>query len=509
MPVDRSNLPEDPTDSPCLSRWWVPGLVACSIFLASGYPFILGGFVKGRGAHDQLNYHEQVIRTFAAQWPHLDYHDYLSATTPGYHTLLALAARMGLESRIGLQLLGSLWTLGLLMVLAWSVRPLLKRMPCTPGLLLGTALLMPVIASMSIWYSGVWLLPDNAGWLGVLGIWLLALSGRLRWKMLLTTAAVLIVLVYVRQIHIWTLAMLLTAAWLGADRHSCAPASGSDVPHGTTGPVLCGPNMDVAKAWQLLTTNITDRLARVGWMLVVSLPAVALLGYFIWLWNGLTPPVLAQRQLGVNWAAPAFVLAVFGYCSVFFVPFVWDGLKLIWHRHRWLLVVVIACSVLASLVPATGYDEAAGRYSGLWSMARHLPMIGQSSVLIVGLSVLGSVLLAGWFVSLDWRDRWIMLAGLVAFTATQCVSFKLWQRYTEPMVLLWLVLAASRARPALNGPMTGPMLSWRMIGPVVLAMVLGMQTAASLITAHPVKVRELVAPWEETPPRLPGMIERR
>ncbi len=508
MPSDRSNLPEASFDARCPSRWWVPGAIACSIFLASGYPFILSGFVKGRGAHDQLNYHEQVIRRFAQQWPHLDYSDYLSATTPGYHTLLALAARMGLESRIGLQLLGSLLTLGFLMVLAWSVRPLLRRMPCADGLLLGTALLMPVIASMAVWYSGVWLLPDNVGWLGVLGVWLVALSGRFDWKMLLTAAAMLAALVFLRQIHIWTLSMLLTAAWLGVDRRACAHNSGSDVPHGTTGPTLCGPEVDVAKIWQLFTTSIVDRLGRVGLVLVASLPAAALLGYFVWLWNGLTPPVLKQRQVGINWAAPVFVLAVFGYCSVFFVPFVWDGLKLVWHRHRWLLMVVVAGSLLVGLVPATGYDEAAGRYSGLWSMAGHLPMVGHSSVLIVGLGLLGSVLLTGWFASLDWRDRWIMLAGFVGFTATQCVSVKLWQRYTEPMVLLWLVLAASRVRPALSGPMTGPMLSWRVIGPVLLAMVLGMQTAMSLVMAHPVKVRELVAPWEETPPRLPGMIER-
>ena len=42
-------------------------LAPLALFVVLAWPLILGGFVKGRGAHDQLNYHEQAIRRFAAE----------------------------------------------------------------------------------------------------------------------------------------------------------------------------------------------------------------------------------------------------------------------------------------------------------------------------------------------------------------------------------------------------------------------------------------------------------
>ena len=119
------------------------------------------------------------------------------------------------------------------------------------------------------------------------------------------------------------------------------------------------------------------------------------------------------------------------------------------------------------------------------------------------LALLGAVMLAAWFVVLPRRDRWIMLAAIVAFTVAQCASFKLWQRYTEPMVLLWLALAAARVAPARSGAGEG----WRIVGPVALALAMAAITAASLFTARPVQPRALLAPWEMTVPVLPGMVE--
>ena len=496
----------DPKNQPhadrCPSRWWVPSLVASSIFIGSGYPFILTGFVRGRGAHDQLNYHEQVIRTFAKAWPHLDYSDYLSATTPGYHTLLAGFAHLGLDGRSMLQILGSVFTFGLLWVLAWGFRPMLRRVGCTQGLLLGSVLLLLVIASMPIFYSGVWLLPDNAGWLGVVILWLLALDRRWNGWLLGASSIAMATLVFVRQIHLWPLALLLTAAWLGPVRGSASDAHTNEEKngHGRFGE----PCFDCALEWRALSSALPERFGRVGLTLLAAVPALLVLGYFVRLWHGLTPPVFTQRHVGLNASAPAFVLAVFGYCSIFFVPFTWRAFGVLWHRHRWLLGMFVALGFFAAVLPATGYDQATGRFSGLWNLVRRLPMVGHTSPLIVFLSVLGSAMLAGWFVALTHRDRWIMLAGFVAFTAAQCASFKLWQRYTEPFVLIWLVLAATRILPGRSGSEQG----WRIIGPLALTLILVAQTSASLVYARPVKVRALVAPWETHAPKLPGMIDR-
>jgi len=62
--------------------------------------------MRGRGAFDQLNYHEQVIRRFVEQWPAPDLSDYLSATTPGYHLALAAFAEYAGESAVALRLAG-------------------------------------------------------------------------------------------------------------------------------------------------------------------------------------------------------------------------------------------------------------------------------------------------------------------------------------------------------------------------------------------------------------------
>ncbi|HZW09272.1 MAG TPA: hypothetical protein VFF69_05150, partial [Phycisphaerales bacterium] len=346
-------------------------------------------------------------------------------------------------------------------------------------------LILPAVASMPIFYSGVWLLPDNAGWLGVLAIWLLALRPRFDAFTLLAGAAILAALVFVRQIHLWAAAMLLAAAWLG-DR------DGRD------------GEFDFALDMRALLGAPAARVARAGAALAAALPALAVIAWFWRSWGGLTPPVFHERHVGGNPAAPAFVLAVFGVLSLFFVPFILEGLRRLWVRHTWLLALALVAGAVLALAPATTYDVSAGRYSGLWNVARRLPAPLDRSILITPLAVLGAGLAGAWFVSLTRRDRWIMLAALVAFIAAQCASFQLWQRYTEPFVLIWLAIAAARVRPASTAAGEG----WRLAGPLALTTLLAAVTVASLALARPVRPRDLVAPWETEPPVLPGMEPR-
>ena len=492
-------------DRPRAPRAWLLAAVAALVvLLVPSWGLIVSGFTKGRGAFDQLNYHEQVVRTFAEQLPAPDYRDYLSATTPGYHTLLAVVARVVSDERWVLQLAGSLFTVGLVVVLAWGVtsgaargsaahreRGLLAGASGSDGDTLARArgsivLLLPVVASMSVFYAATWMLPDNAGWLGVLVVWLLALRPRFDVVTLVGGGLALAALVLVRQIHLWPLALLLTAAWLGTPRDTDTP-------------------FDFAADLRELFTDIPAKLGRVGLALLAGVPAIAVLVYFWSLWgHTLTPPVFEDRHVGGNLTAPAFVLTVFGACSVFFLPYMLDGLGRLWVRHTWLLVLAAGVGLAIALVAPTTRDYTHGRYSGLWEIVRHLPAPMGRSVLIVPLTVLGSVLLAAWCVTLGRRDRWIMLAAMVAFIAAQCASFKLWQRYTEPMVLIWLALAAARVPPPRSGAGEG----WRLVGPVMLAILMAAITTASLLAARPVLQRTLIAPWETEAPLLPGMVER-
>ncbi|MBK7403748.1 MAG: hypothetical protein IPJ41_03710 [Phycisphaerales bacterium] len=458
----------------------LPTLLAIGVFVLAAWPLILSGFVKGRGAFDQLNYHEQVVRTFADQWPRPDYSDYLSATTPGYHTALAAIAHMVSDDRRVLQLAGSAFTIALIVLLGRGLRP---RRADGPPRAVAAALLLVLVCSMPVFYSGVWLLPDNAGWLGVLAVWLLALRHRFDAWTILGGGAALAVLLFVRQIHLWPLAMLLTSAWLGTRTEDDGP-------------------FDMGQDLHAILARPGASLGRSALMIAASLPALAVLAWFWTLWHGLTPPVFRDRHVGGNFSAPVFVLAVFGMYSLFFIPYLVEGLRQLWTRHTWLLALALLVGLTAAFAAPSNYSTDAGRYSGLWNLARRLPTPGERSVLVVPLAVVGAGLLAAWFVSMSRRDRWIMLAAFVGFTAAQCASFKLWQRYTEPFVLLWLVLGAARVA----SPRTAAGVGWRVLAPAVLALGLAAMTGASLWMAAPVAPRALVAPWEREVPILPGML---
>lgn len=80
-------------------------------------------------AWDQVNYHEKVIRTFIDQWPAPDLSNYLSATTPLYHLLLASVGKLISVSPAALQFTGMLFSLGL-MVARSPFRSLGKSRQC-------------------------------------------------------------------------------------------------------------------------------------------------------------------------------------------------------------------------------------------------------------------------------------------------------------------------------------------------------------------------------------------
>src|SRR5438309_1927264 len=84
-----------------------PLLVSCvltTLFAAIGAAFIAAGRVPSRVFYDQELYHRPTINQFVQQWPHFDFWHYLSATTPGYHLLMAAAAKFISPSILTLQL---------------------------------------------------------------------------------------------------------------------------------------------------------------------------------------------------------------------------------------------------------------------------------------------------------------------------------------------------------------------------------------------------------------------
>lgn len=449
-----------------------PALVAgvlVVLMVATAWPVIFAQVQRGRMALDQLNYHERTVRAFLDAWPAPDLTNYWSATTPGYHLVIAGAAKLVGDSRTTLQLIASLFTVGLLGVLGWALG---SRAPPLHAIALG----LPVVFSLYVWPAGVWLLPDNAGWLLVLGVVLLALRAKFGLGCLLAAGVLLAALVLVRQIHLWAAAALWMGAWLGA---------GGD-------PDPLGGHHDRSCTGELrwLLTPSRERIVRTGLMVLATLPAFLIVAHFARTWGGLTPPLFQGEfqseavHTGGNPAAPAFILALIGFISLFFAGYLADPLCRLLRTKVLLILIAALAGTAVALIPATTYDQSAGRWTGIWNVAAKLPSFADRSLLILAGSVLGAVAATAWCAALRPRDRWVFVATWAAFIAAQTASFQIWQRYSEPMVLLMLAIAATRIEQP--RPTTRTIAVARIAGPAILAAMFLALCAYQISSSSPV-----------------------
>jgi len=453
-------------------------LAAAGLFYCMALPLILSECLMGRSAFDQLHFHEPVIRQFAAQWPGLELADYRSATTPGYHVLLALVWRYVAASGMALQLAGS--AISALLIGLFAYAAAVGGTACDPAggervrppWWRGVLLTLPLLASMYVFFPGVWLLPDNLGWLLVLGValvaWCLTNGRGSRAANLAIGAALLLALVLVRQSHLWAAVLLWLGAWIGA------------APLGDGGLAA-------------MTSRTGARGRALGLALLATLPAVVAFAVFIWMWRGLTPPSFV-RQYGsvINLATPAFVLALLGLVSCFFAGYIAPAAWRLARERPVGLLLAMALAALVAVLPETTY-AVEQRSSGLWNLVKIGPLIaGHTSVVLLVLAPAGAWALWAWFVALGPAARWLFLGAIVAFTAAQTTNPLCWQRYIEPLLLMMMGLgAATIPPPVYTGRERGIALllkhlapPMRLAGPVALAVVLGLITARSLLTAE-------------------------
>ncbi len=430
-------------------------------FLAAGVVFtaILSGAQNLRASSDQRDYHWVVIEQFSRQFPRPDLSDYRSATSPGYHLAIAAIHRWVTQDERTLRLLSGCFTVALLALLAgWTG----MRMCWTTA----AAVCLPVLTSLYVFGSAVWLLPDNLAWLTVLAALLLAYREQVDARTYAGAAVVLTAAVLVRQINFWPLGVLTIAVALSSEN---AEPDGQFTP-----PVSCG--------WA----------RRAGLMLLAGVPAMLVLATFYRLWHGLTPPAFQHvegplppghsgwQHEGPNPAVPAMVLALLGATGVFFSGFLWPTVRTNWSGKPKRLVIVllgVAVGGAASLVVPTNFNHDAGRYSGLWNLSARFPVIGPDhdrSLFIAALAAAGGAVVTVWFLALGRRDRWIWLATWVCFILAQSANAMAWQKYYEPFCLIMLALAASRVAALGKAP------RWAIAGPVALAAVLAGVTLWSL-----------------------------
>lgn len=437
---------------------------------------ILFGSTPERIAYDQDRYHVPAIRTFAAEMPTPNLKDYLSATTPGYHLALAVIARQIDDSLTTLRLSGMVFGLGLIGTLGWWVS---GRAPGVGGL----ALCLPIAGSIYLFGPTAWVLPDNAAWWAVLGIVLLALRGRLDMVAVTGYIGLFVLLVFVRQVHVWAMGVALCAAWLGdAGSRRRGPAASTDQAE----PALL--SLDDLDGLFSGGAGLGDRIARVGGAVMASLPALAMLAGFVALWGGLTPPGNINpvgedapanfhgRLHGGNGATPALILSLVALYAPLLAAYWWRSAADLCRRGWWVMIAAALIGLVAAAVPATTYSVEAGRWTGLWNLAARLPTVmGHSSLLLLLLAPIGAAVIAAMAHGLRHRDRWIMLGTLVAFAVAQSASKESWQRYLEPMLLMLMaVMCALLAERAWSGRTTRP--RWEVIaevaGPLLLGVVL-------------------------------------
>jgi len=432
-------------------------------FLLCAIPLILAGHDRGRAAWDQDMFHLRAIHRFSGQWPFPYVGDYESATTPGFHLALSAVDRAaGGASLRTLRLAGLLFTVGLLATLAGA---LARRISAAQA----AALCLPLAASIYVFSSGVWLVPDSAGWWGVAAVLLLALHGRGGPRTYAAIAIALFFTVLMRQVHLWAGAVLLPLAWFGTRAAPDTTQGAADAPANARG--------NHARPTRLLLA------------LLAGLPAAFAVGGFALLWHGLVPPSFQHAQPGLTFdhagfgaAAPAIILAQLALLSPFYLGYLAPHLSAGLLRDRPARRACFTAALLGALVavlPATSYDYEAGRSSGLWNLVRLLPTFGNRSPLVVLLAAAGAAQLALWLRACPPRARAILGTALLAFIAAQCTSRVAWPRYHEPLLLVLLSLMATSAdtprSPAGRTPWA------QLVPPLVLALLL------AAITVHGIR----------------------
>jgi hypothetical protein len=394
-------------------------LLCMGVFAVLALPLILSGYDRGRAWFDQAHYHLPAIMHFAHGG---SLRDYPSATTPGYHLLMAAVAIVLPGNELALKLLGLLISLVLVGVLAAFV----ARRVASPVTTL--CLLLPMLVSLYFLPQGVWVVPDNLGWLTVFGVLMQALRYQDRLSWYAGMSGLLLAAVLVRQSNAWLSAVALLSVLAAA-------------PAGDPG----------------------RRLWRSAAMLA---PAILVLAGFVALWHALTPPSFVAQHQGMNFAASPFLLCVFGFYGLFYLPLITPQIRRVWAQPHWRRTVLLGGGLglaLAALQP-TDFNATQGRVSGLWILARLGPDPFHRSLLMTALSMLGGMSLAAWCTVLPRRLAAGVLCTMLAYVLAQTTNHMAFERYFAEFVYMMLLVMVAE----IIGRNRDSIQSWRLAAPLLL-----------------------------------------
>lgn len=386
------------------------GWACLTIFAAIAIPLIVTNYDHGRAYYDQITFHLPAIRHFVAGG---DLKDYSSATTPGYHLILAAVGRWVSPSESVLKLAGFLISA----LLVWVLGQRASRSGASAIAVI--MLLLPMLLSIYFLPGGVWLLPDNLAWLSVLIVMLHAERFRDASLWYVQAAAALLLAVLARQSNVWLCIVVGAVAVLAA--------AATPVP-GLASAVSVG-------------AGAAGRLFRA---LLAALPSIGVLVYFVRLWHGMVPPSFAEQHTAFNPAAIPYFLSVIAFYGMFYLPVVWSETRKSLTMPAGTLLFWGALAGLAAAVLApTDWSPEGGRVSGLWNLAKMFPTWHHRSVLITALSVVGGATGTLWIRLANRQSRVTLGTAAIGFAASQCLNHFVYERYYAGFVFLLLIIIVS------------------------------------------------------------------
>jgi hypothetical protein len=384
-------------------------VVTVAVHLVLAGTVIAMGVVGTSEWADQTDYHLPVIKQFAEQLPLPELGDYKSATTPGYHLIMATLVRFGIDG-VALAFLNALFGatfVGLLTAIV--ARRASAGVAIAAGCMLGCS---PYVLS-----SSIWLTTDNLASLALLLAAAASLSiadgsARMPIRVGLIASAWATFAVLIRQILIYAAAFPGAAVVARACAQRRMPAPGA-----------------------LFLAGMT------------LLPAFLVVLAFVALWGGLVPPSFREYHGGgANPVTPVYVLAlvaIWGMAAFVTIPGFVRELCTTRMAFLGVLAAMVACIVPSSYIVHV-------RFGGiLWTVASKLPAPFDRSILLVVLAGLGAAALGAylrlWSRSADIAGRGVgvfALFVLVGMTAAQTANQQCFERYLQPLVVVCCVLAA-------------------------------------------------------------------
>lgn len=391
-----------------ISRASLAAVLVSALFL------IISQHQATRAFYDQQSFHYPSILHFASGGSITDYG---SNSSPGFYLLFAQIVKLTGDSLLILQLVNFGISISLLVYLYR-----LRKIVCKNWALL----MLPFFSSIYLYLGMIWLIPDNLSWLLVAivvfkGFDYFTETVPIKGHSLLGFGLLLACSILVRQNNIWLCSALgLVILKLLIERFN-----------------------------QKSVGNLQSTNAKAPWAaLIIStlIPASVLL-YLIITWKGLVPPsfqsMYSKRMISLS--APAFFFTVFGAYATFFLPLVFGHCrkKCFGSPSFWYVTLICAGAVAAySLIVDTDYNYSAGRYSGLWIIAKILPDIGEHSIFIILGSAWGVWLFIMFVWSLPNNARWYLIILTAAFVCCVLIpNLVIFERYIAGFVYLFLYLA--------------------------------------------------------------------